>query len=47
MKITQINMGNSCSGNPFYSVKWTDATAKQKAEVYNVISRINDSRVSK
>lgn len=46
MKITKINMKEVGKSNPFYSVEWRDATPEKAAEIFNVISRINKSKIS-
>ena len=46
MKITHINLKDVEKGtNPFYSAKWTDASTKEKAEIYSIMSKFSDSRV--
>ncbi|MFD0991033.1 hypothetical protein ACFQ1R_13070 [Mariniflexile jejuense] len=47
MKITKINMKNVGDKNPFYTVKWSDATPDKAAEIYSVIARISKSKISK
>lgn len=47
MKVTKINMKNVGKGNPFYTVKWSDATTEKKSEIYSVISRISKSKIAK
>jgi hypothetical protein len=45
MKITSINMAEVKDENPFYSVKWEDASPEKETEVFNVISEFAKSRV--
>ena len=46
MKVTKVSMKNLKKGEkPFDNVVWKDATAKDRAEVYSVISNFTETRV--
>ncbi len=48
MKVTSIKMKDVKEGaNPFYTAQWSDATAEKKAEVFGIISKIQNSRITK
>jgi hypothetical protein len=46
MKVTQINMKDVGEQNPFYTVKWSDASPEKASEIYSVISQIGKSKIS-
>jgi len=46
MKITKISMSNVEKGvNPFYTAEWSDATPEKEAQVNQILSQINKSRI--